>query len=335
MSVEKRTAETDHESERLGRVALNRSVEPGNAQVAALVDEIGAARVVDLFSGGRRDEFDPAAELEQAEARRFRFVIPGDAEWPGQLGALAHCSAQGGRGGVPIGLWVRGEMPLAEATRSAVAVVGARAATPYGIEQSGALSADLATHHITVVSGAAYGIDQAAHRGSLASGGLTVAVLPCGADRAYPAAHERLLAQIADHGLVVSEQGLGTMPTRERFLARNRLLAALSDGTVVVEAARRSGALTTARWSTELGRLVMAVPGPLTSVTSAGAHDLMRAGHASMITSALDILEDLGELATSSEMSLEADGVATSRTRPIEQTPGQDRSQGRTSPPAR
>ena len=142
--------------------------------------------------------------------------------------------------------------------------------------------------------GAAFGIDQAAHRGALAVGGPTVAVLACGADRAYPAAHGPLIDAVAATGAVVSELAPGCAPTRLRFLARNRLIAALTRGTVVVEAALRSGALNTANWAGRLNRALMGVPGPVTSAPSQGVHELIRAGAAALVTSPADVLELVG-----------------------------------------
>jgi DNA processing protein len=141
------------------------------------------------------------------------------------------------------------------------------------------------------VSGAAYGIDVAAHRGALAAKGPTVAVLACGVDRAYPAGNKAVLDYIASHGLVVSELPPGCAPTRLRFLSRNRLIAALSAGTVVVEAAVRSGALSTANWASRTGRVLMGVPGPVTSAPSEGVHELMRTGEAVLVTRAEHVLE--------------------------------------------
>ncbi|HET8982541.1 MAG TPA: DNA-processing protein DprA, partial [Pedococcus sp.] len=141
------------------------------------------------------------------------------------------------------------------------------------------------------VSGAAFGIDQAAHRGALALKGPTVAVLACGVDRAYPSAHRNLLDYIADTGLVASELPPGCAPTRVRFLSRNRLIAALTRGTVVVEAAVRSGALNTANWAVRLNRVVMGVPGPVTSAPSQGVHELIRSRGATLVTRGADVLE--------------------------------------------
>jgi DNA processing protein len=146
-----------------------------------------------------------------------------------------------------------------------------------------------------VVSGGAFGIDAAAHRGALAAAGApTIAVLACGLDVVYPRANDRLLGQVADCGLLVSEVPPGAAPTRVRFLVRNRVIAGLSRGTVVVEAAHRSGSLSTASRALEIHRQVMAVPGPVTSATSAGCHDWIRDGRATLVTSAAQVLELLG-----------------------------------------
>jgi len=156
------------------------------------------------------------------------------------------------------------------------------------------VAAAVARSGAAVVSGAAYGIDQAVHRGALAAGGATVAVLACGADRVYPAAHRELIDHIARHFAVVSEAPLGSAPTKVRFLSRNRLIAGLSRGTVLVEAALRSGALNTANWADQLSRVLMGVPGPVTSVTSQGVHERIRHGAATLVTSGLDVLELVG-----------------------------------------
>ena len=210
--------------------------------------------------------------------------MPGDAEWPEALARLDHVDAVSGLGGQPLGLWVRGPLRLDQVAAGGVAIVGSRSATTYGTAVAGDLAAAVATEGRTVVSGAAFGIDQAAHRGALGVGGPTVAVLACGVDRAYPSAHRPLLDHLAQHGAVVSELRPGLPPTRVRFLARNRVIAALSGGTVVVEAAVRSGALNTATWATRLGRVLMGVPGPVTSAPSEGVHELLRTGAAALVT---------------------------------------------------
>ena len=159
---------------------------------------------------------------------------------------------------------------LDELVDRSVAIVGSRASTAYGEHVAGELGHQLAERGWTVVSGGAFGIDAAAHRGALAAEAPTVAVLACGVDRPYPAAHGALLHRIAETGLLVSEWPPGAAPHRHRFLVRNRLIAALTRGTVVVEAAARSGAQATARRARKLGRQVLVVPGPVTSAMSVG-----------------------------------------------------------------
>lgn len=163
---------------------------------------------------------DASRVLEQAESRGIRFLTPADAEWPNRLGALRGAGALHDRGGEPVGLWVRGEGDLRQVAANAVAVVGSRAATSYGMEQASDLARALTSMGQTIVSGLAFGVDQAAHRGALAAGGRTIAVMPCGVDRPYPTAHAQLLEAIAQRGLVVSETPPGTAPTRTRFLIR-------------------------------------------------------------------------------------------------------------------
>ncbi len=295
--------------DRLARIALSRLGEPGDTRIAALVAELGAARLhAELvaerdFEGlqtevaARLATSDPHRDLDTAARLGIRFVIPGDAEWPAQVDALAHAGSVHERGGVPLGLWVKGPMSLAHLCDS-VAIVGSRSATTYGESVARSLAAEAAGRGMTVVSGAAFGIDQAAHRGCVAGGGTTVAVLAGGVDRPYPIAHTRLLEYLGLEGAVVSEVPPGGAPTRTRFLARNRLIAALTRGTVVVEAAMRSGALSTARWADRLSRPLMTVPGPVTQAQSAGCHDLVRSGMAQLVTSGADVMELLGHSGT-------------------------------------
>lgn len=292
--------------DRLARVKLSSVIEPGDLRITGLVSEPGAGKVLDYLEaagevenhwgftiGQELGHVDPGQVLEQAAGRGIRFVIPGDTEWPDQLAGLRGAGALHDRGGEPVGLWVRGAADLNQLAANAVAVVGSRAATDYGTHQATELSRDLAAMGHTVVSGLAYGVDQAAHRGALLAGGPTIAVMPCGADRPYPAAHAQLLEAIAERGLVVAEAPPGTAPTRARFLARNRIIAGLSEGTVVVEGAFRSGALTTAQWTNALHRPVMGVPGPVTSAASAGVNQLIRLGQVSMVTNAQEVITDL------------------------------------------
>jgi DNA processing protein len=293
--------------DRLARLALSRLGEPGALKLAGMVADFGAQLLYDELRGGRdarglRSEvaarladIEPERDLERAARRGIRWVVPGDDEWPPALDALDGAEPLHRMGRAPLGLWVRGPLRLDQLS-APVAVVGARSATTYGTDVAAELGAGLARARSAVVSGAAFGIDQAAHRGALAGGGPTVAVLACGVDRAYPAAHQRLLDHLADHGAVVSELAPGCAPTRLRFLARNRVIAALARGTVVVEAAVRSGALNTASWSLGLNRPVMGVPGPVTSAPSEGVHQLIRSGAATLVTRVEDVLELTGQI---------------------------------------
>ncbi|MFI6810812.1 DNA-processing protein DprA [Nonomuraea sp. NPDC050328] len=278
-------------------VALIRSgtlPEPFIARVIAAADHPDLARAKLLRRlttwHARLSASDPAADLRAGEHLGARLVTPGTPEWPTQLEALGH--------GVPLGLWVSGSADLRFACLRSVAVVGARASTAYGVHVAADLSAELADGGWTVVSGGAYGIDGAAHRGALTADSPTVAVLACGVDVAYPSGHADLFAAIRRQGVLVSECPPGVHPTRARFLIRNRVIAALARGTVVVEAALRSGALNTAGHTTALGRPLAAVPGPITSEVSAGCHRLLREASAVCVTSAQEVIDLVGDLGT-------------------------------------
>ncbi len=180
---------------------------------------------------------------------------------------------------------------LTTALSDRATITGARAATSYGEQVAGELAAGLADEERVVVSGDAYGIEGAAHKSVLAASGQTIAVLANGLDRPYPAGHSELLNRIGDVGLLVSELPPGAAPTRHRFLSRNRLLAALSGATVIPEAGPRSGSMTTVLAARELGRGVGAVPGPVTSVASAGPNELIKQGFASLVTQPSDVID--------------------------------------------
>jgi DNA processing protein len=285
----------------LARAYLSRVAEPPAPALAELVAQVGpveaAARVLDgrvdeqvaTETNVRRAVHRPAADLEAAAAAGARLVTPEHPEWPAEAFA-AFGAAGSAQLAPPVALWVRGPGRLDELCGHAVAVVGARAATSYGAHVAAELGSGLADRGCTVVSGAAIGIDGAAHRGALGVEGATVAVLACGVDRVYPASHELLLERIAASGLVVSEYPPGGVPGRHRFLVRNRLIAGLAAGTVVVEAGLRSGAQRTASDALSLGRQVMAVPGPVTSAMSVGCHRLVRDG-ALLVTRSDEVLE--------------------------------------------
>ncbi|PWJ56406.1 DNA protecting protein DprA [Quadrisphaera granulorum] len=230
----------------------------------------------------RWDQTDPERDLDRLHALGGRVVLPGDAEWPDGLALLD--------GDEPFALWVRGPLDLAAACERSIAVVGARAATAYGERIASQLGIGLGDAGATTISGAALGIDGAAHRGALASGGPTVAVLACGVDRAYPPSHAALLRALCEEGLVVSELPPGSSPMKRRFLQRNRLIAAAAGATVVVEAGWRSGALSTANRAQMIGKPIGAVPGPITSPSSEGCHRLLRR-EAVCITDASEALQ--------------------------------------------
>ncbi|MEU2199423.1 DNA-processing protein DprA [Isoptericola sp. NPDC019482] len=305
----------------LARAAWSRVAEPADAVAGALVAHLGAAEalewVVDAVRDPARalcgsaveplgstvaadrlmeavarwaprlDRLDPRRELRVLERFGGTLLVPGDPRWPSGLAAL----------GVeePFALWVRGEPDLAALAERSVALVGARASSAYGDHVATDLAAGVADRGFTVVSGGAYGIDAAAHRGAVAGGAATVAVLAGGVDRFYPPGNQDLLRRLADGaGAVVSEVPPGSAPFKQRFLARNRIIAAMSCATVVVEAAWRSGALSTARHAARLLRPLGAVPGPVTAGTSTGCHVLLRDGSAVCVTDAAEVAELAG-----------------------------------------
>ncbi len=293
-----RTPGSDDEDRR-ARVAWTRIAEPGDPVAAALIAEVGAAaalRVVQTRCDSVLERFRPrlarldvGRDLETAARCGARIVVPGDDEWPAGLDDLA---------APPACLWVRGPLHLARLSQCSVAIVGARAATAYGERLAADIAAGVAEAGYTVVSGAAFGIDAAAHRGALAVSGSTVAVLAGGVDRPYPIAHTDLLTQIAETGAVVAEVAPGSAPTRPRFLLRNRLIATMTGGTLVVEAGLRSGSRNTAGSAADHGRVVMALPGPVTSMMSAGCHELIRSGAAVLVTDAEEVIDAVGRPGT-------------------------------------
>lgn len=227
-------------------------------------------------------------EMRALELFDGEILTPQDSTWPQGLTDLGYTA--------PACLWVRGAIDLAVASQRSVAIVGARACTSYGEEVTGQLVSDLSGRDFAIVSGGAYGIDIAAHRVALAVHGVTIAVLAGGADRLYPRGNAHVLQEVAETGLVISEHPPGSAPTRARFLTRNRLIAALAQATVVVEAAWRSGALSTARHAAKLGRPLGAVPGPVTSMMSGGCHELLRENGAICVTDGAEIAELAGQI---------------------------------------
>jgi DNA processing protein len=229
-------------------------------------------------------EFDERAYLADLDRRGLAWLPRSSPRFPRALAAIFDA---------PAGLFLRGGGELGLVDRPAVAVVGARSCSSYGADVARMLGRELAAAGLVVVSGLARGIDGHAHRGALDAGGLTVAVLGCGIDRTYPAAHRELAERIAEHGLVVSEYAPAVEPAPWRFPARNRIIAGLAQATVVVEARERSGALITADLALEEGREVFAVPGEITSALSAGSNRLLRSG-ATPLTAVEDVLEAFG-----------------------------------------
>jgi DNA processing protein len=311
-----------HPGLRRARAWLSRVTEPGTIDFWRFVDAVGpveAARQlragraperIRSLVGARAQQDETLADLRRAERCGARLVVPEDDEWPAlPLHALTVAVSsepddhkqQPDRTLAPVppvALWARGPARLDELVERSVAIVGSRASTAYGEHVAGELGHQLGERGWTVVSGGAFGIDAAAHRGAMAAEAPTVAVLACGVDRPYPAAHGALFHRIAETGLLVSEWPPGCAPLRHRFLVRNRLIAALTRGTVVVEAAARSGAQATARRAQQLGRQVLVVPGPVTSAMSVGCHELLREEElgATLVASAAHVISAVGRI---------------------------------------
>ncbi|MBC7442149.1 MAG: DNA-protecting protein DprA [Ramlibacter sp.] len=322
-------AETDapRAGDVFARAAWTGIAEPGDGAAGLLVQALGAApaltAVLDLWTPGRlaaavaesgsggeagaegADDLTALLEqglqrwrprlssaevirsLQQAARGTTRLLLPGDGLWPAGVDDLGLHA--------PLALWWRGVPGALLALSNSIALVGARAASGYGEHVAMEASAGLVDRGFAIVSGAAYGIDGMAHRAALASSGMTVAFLAGGADRYYPSGHDELLGRIATLGAVISELPCGAAPTKWRFLQRNRLIAASSAATVVLEAGWRSGSLNTAGHASALGRPLGAVPGPVTSPTSAGCHRLIREYDAVCVTNAAEMAELVGE----------------------------------------
>jgi DNA processing protein len=320
---------------------LSRVAEPPCAALAALVRHVGPVEAAERVRRGlvdddvarrteaRREIDRGAADLEMLARRGGRLITPDDDEWP--LLAFAAFRGAAPRPGdvaamvAPMALWAHGPVRLDEIAHRAAAVVGTRASTTYGEHVAGELAAGLAQRDVAVVSGGAYGIDGAAHRAVLDCDGVTVAVLAGGLDVPYPSGHTALLHRIGQHGLLFTEYAPGIRPARYRFLTRNRLVAAVVGAAVVVEAGLRSGAANTAAWARALGRVVAAVPGPVTSSASAGCHALLRNG-AELVTRADHVVElvgHIGELASDEpHPTTPLDGLSDAERRVYEALPG-------------
>ena len=308
--------------DRLARAALSRLMEPQDAAGLALVQVAGAVDALGIATGElkagpelereitalladsgaatswagmaaalkrwqpRIPDLAPERDLATMARLGGRLIIPSDELWPAQLADLGIQE--------PLCLWWRGQEQPLPAVDTSIALVGSRDSTSYGASVTGDLAYSLAQRGFTVVSGGAYGIDAHAHRAALAGGAgavPTIAVMAGGVDRFYPSGNEDLLRAVCNQGAVLAEVPPGSAPTRYRFLQRNRLIAALSAVTVVVEARWRSGALNTAHHAESLGRAVGAVPGSVHSANSAGCHRLLRDGGAVCVTDAAEIAE--------------------------------------------
>lgn len=280
--------------ERRARMGLASLGLPSDVDVGANVRSVGAVetweRLVADESGSLAARRASAVDLDEVEGETAyvgaRFVIPDDPEWPAALDVLADHELDGTRN-VPYGLWLYG---LGLDPRRPVAITGARAATAYGTSIAEGLAADLAEAGSTVVTSLSFGIDVAAIQGAVAVEGMAPVVLLAGGLMSMRlSGHEHLVAELDQRATVLSEHAPSIVPSRSNFLARSRLLAALSEGTVVVEAAMRSGARTTAAWSRELGKPVMAMPGPITSCQSRMPHSLIRDHGAHLVESADEV----------------------------------------------
>jgi DNA processing protein len=313
------------ESVILARAFLSRVTEPASIPVWDWVRRHGPVAAAESIQAGdvppdvahataaRRTSVRADDDLAAAERLGIRLVVPEGPEWPhfafSSLEAVALTRLVAYRAGErthrpggelipPLALWARGSGDLSHAAVRAVAIVGSRSASSYGEHVTAELAFGLARQDVVVVSGGAFGIDATAHRSALAAEGSTTIVSASGIDRPYPSSNATLFERAEVGGLVVSESPPGSAPHRHRFLTRNRLIAALSAGTVVTEAAARSGALNTAAHCTRLGRPLMAVPGPVTSAMSAGCHRLLRQDPtpALLVTSVVDVLAVVGSI---------------------------------------
>lgn len=315
-SVRPKASDIEQLRDSFARAAWSGIAEPGDSTAGRLVSALGApaalaALVEDwphprlesaLRAVGAQEDIDETALragrerwrprlnsesvlgfLRTAARRGARLLVPGDALWPAGLGSLGEHG--------PLALWLLGQPAAVAALENSLALVGARAATAYGEHVAMEAAAGLADRGVAIVSGAAYGIDGMAHRSTLASGGQTIAFLAGGVDRFYPSGHDALLTKIAAAGAVLSELPCGASPTKWRFLQRNRLIAAASQATVVLEAGWRSGSLNTAGHAATMGRPLGAVPGPVTSAASAGCHRLIREFDAVCVTTSEEMAE--------------------------------------------
>jgi DNA processing protein len=282
---------------KIQRLALFSAIEAGNTYWARQVNEFGIAMVYEHLALGVYDAtkygaitqaisaFNADESLAAIAQSGGVFITPEDLGWPVRVNQLAI---------PPLGLIVKGDLSILN--NPSLAIVGTRNPTPYGVRLAGDFAAGFVDREWNIISGGAYGIDSAAHKGALIAEGQTVAVLATGIDVVYPAGNMRLFAEIAENGALVSEVLPGVHAIPVRFLNRNRIIAALSQATLVVEAAFRSGSLRTARDAAELLRPVMAIPGPINAPTSEGCHRLIGERAAEIVTSVTDAIELISAL---------------------------------------
>ena len=281
--------------ERIARASLFSQIEAGHSFWSQEINELGSLVVYEkLLSGGygksKHEKLISALQsvsgekvLETISAHGAQFLTPQDLEWPAQLNDLAN---------PPIALVVKGNLDSLKIP--SLAIVGTRNPTNYGARIAGDFAAGFVDREWAIVSGGAYGIDSYAHKGALIAEGITIAVIACGVDINYPAGNVRLFSEICESGAIVSEFMPGQKALPSRFLTRNRLIAGLSNATLVVEAAFRSGSLRTAREAAEIFRPVMAIPGAINSPTSEGCHRLIGERSAEIVTSVADAVEFVG-----------------------------------------
>lgn len=283
--------------ERAQRLALFSAIEGGASFWTREIAERGIPEVFERIKADIYDSikhasivekvknFDSAQSFQSIEKTGAHFIIPGDADWPLRVDELES---------PPIGLIVKGNLEVL--SNPSLAIVGTRNPTPYGVRIAGDFAAGFVDREWDIVSGGAYGVDSAAHRGALVAEGRTIAVIASGIDLQYPSGNARLFEEICENGAIVSEVMPGVPALPHRFLTRNRLIAALSQATLVVEAAFRSGSLRTARDAAELMRPVMAIPGPINSPSSEGCHRLIGERSAELVTSVADAIELISAL---------------------------------------
>lgn len=297
--------------ERFARAAWSRIIEPGDSIGGALIAALGAVDALSLITGRwnaakvrtalgddttaetveaarqrwiPRADFDGTVEVLRRAARSgTQLLTPDDAAWPARFNDLGTAA--------PAALWIRGNLSTLASLPASIALVGSRAATGYGEHVAMECAAGLADRGYTVVTDGSYGISGMATRATLASRGKAVVFLGGGVDRPYPSGHDALHQRVAEEGVLVSEVPCGTSPTKWRFLQRNRLVAAATAATAVLEAGWRSGSLNTAGHALALGRPVGAVPGPVTSAASSGTHRLIRDHGATLVTGPGEIAE--------------------------------------------